>query len=114
MFFDYTEYAKIISEDFTGALVQTNLREGIFNIRGKLQSTTQVGKNYNVYLVTYDNYGNVVRVDKSADFTVKEGSNTFTCKITENHPGLQTKAYLLAEDMELICSEEKTLYFKNT
>lgn len=109
--FDYYDYSGNCSDDFTNTLVQTNIKDGTITVRGKLQSTTQIGKKYKAYVLTYDNYGEVVCVDKSEDYVVNDGVNTFSFKITDNYPELQKKAYVLSEDMALISFEDKQLDF---
>ncbi|MBE6682301.1 MAG: hypothetical protein E7600_08460 [Ruminococcaceae bacterium] len=111
MVFDYYEYSKNSSADFTNTLVQSSIKDGTVMVRGRLQSATQVGKKYNAYLLTYDNYGKVVSVEKSADYTVAEGVNTFSFKLTDEYPDFQKKVFVLTENKELICLEDKQLNF---
>lgn len=108
--FDYNLYAGADTASFTNAKLETSAKNGKISVDGSFTNTDSTGKTYNVYLVTYDNDGNIVKIEKSEDKTIASGANTFSATFEIASKEQKTTAFVLTSDFVCICDPfEKTV-----
>ena len=80
-------------------------------VSGSFNGDVAVGETYNVILETYDEEGNVLKTDRSEDYTVTSGTNTFSFNADIILNVQPVKAYIVTSgNKNVVAPVEKTLY----
>ncbi len=105
--FDYIECSRNADSSFTDSFVNCEADGTSLDVSGYFECSSSDTNVYNVYLVTYDELGSIASVEKSDDFTLVSGLNSFTASFETQDEGLETKAFVLTSDIRLVSCEDK-------
>ncbi len=108
--FDYFEYIGKANPAFENGVVSCVSDGTGIDISGSFTSTYAFADSYNVYLVEYSNLGTVISVNKSDDFTLLLGNNTFEANFEIGENTSETKAFVLTSDIKLAAAESKIFW----
>lgn len=107
MVFDYCKYAGADEEHFGGAVISSSVSAGESKVTGTFSKTVSSDTTYNVYLATYNQYGTMISVRKSANIVMKNGLNNFEISFSLSDVETQTNAFVFTSGMEFVGCEDK-------
>ena len=102
---EYVTYSGANTSSFTNASLSSEHSDSEVTVNGSFTNTDAAGETYNVYVFTYDKFGDMVSVKKSQDFSVVSGENSFSANFALANGEQQTEAIVLTSDMDPICKE---------
>ncbi len=105
--FDYFDGFGTIDDSFAGGFVSCDTEGTQVIVSGSFVSSDSEAESYNVYLVTYDDLGTALSVQKSDDRMLVSGKNIFNADFEIEKTDVQTKAYVITSDVRLIAEEDK-------
>ena len=101
--FDYISLAESENVSFTNTKLETSAKDGRIFVDGSFNNEGSEAALYNIYLVTYDENGEITKIEKSSDITMSNGANEFSCSFDIESKNQITKAFVLTSDLISIC-----------
>lgn len=106
------EYASYVGADdsFANASVTSTLSGSSVAVEGSFSASVSDEEAYNVYLLTYNEFGTLMSVKKSEDISLSLGENSFSTQFVLGEDEVQTEAYVMTSDMKLVYKEKRIIW----